>query len=76
MKPMKRIPQRQCDRCGKVYHRCHRIRLWTTTNFGHRDGWGKLEQKICCRCMSGAESQDLAHVYLPEFITPPPRRKS
>jgi hypothetical protein len=77
MTPMRRAPNRQCDRCGDTYYRCNRFRLWTVTNIGHRDGWGKVEQKLCCTCMDAADSRGVANLYLPDFPTVPrPKRRA
>jgi hypothetical protein len=43
------------------------------TNIGHRDGWGKLEHRLCIRCMDAADAQGIANIYLPGFY-PDPRR--
>ena len=55
---MSRKNYKICDRCRKPYLRSNRVRLWVATNFGHRYGWAKEEQKICCHCMKAAESYD------------------
>ena len=45
-----------CDKCRKPYLRSNKVRLWVATNFGHRYGWAKEEQKICCRCMKADDA--------------------
>lgn len=65
---------RHCDVCGKTYNRSNRVRLWISTNFGHRAGWLKKEQKICCRCLGEAEARETLHDINPQFVNKPGRK--
>lgn len=53
---------RKCDLCHKVYNRSNRIRVWTVRNFGHRDGWVKMDLKVCNRCMDDKQAQRMLSV--------------
>lgn len=58
----KRAP-RTCDRCGKPYWRSNTFRLWTIRNPGHRDGWGKIEEKLCNNCCNEGMARRTAVMY-------------
>lgn len=59
---------RECDQCHRTYYRGNRVRLWVITNPGHRLGWQKVEQKLCCACASGETAQRLLHEINPYFV--------
>jgi hypothetical protein len=42
---------RICTGCGGPYWRANRVRLWTTQNPGHRDGWQKVDDVYCTNCV-------------------------
>ena len=45
------IHHRQCDTCGKPYHRVNKLRVWVARNPGHRDGWISRDVRLCNFCM-------------------------
>ena len=59
---------RRCDLCDKRYYRSNRIRLWVATNYGHRSGWAKEEQRICCDCMNARQAQQVLMHINPTFL--------
>lgn len=59
---------RRCDMCGKRYYRANRIRLWVKTNYGHRAGWAKADQRICCDCMNARQAQQVLLDIHPTFL--------
>ena len=58
---------RICDRCRKPYWRSNRLRLWVLNNFGHRAGWYKEEQRICCHCLKAQEAQEQLRLINPKW---------
>lgn len=48
---------RECDLCGDPYLRVNRVRVWTTRNPGHRDGWELTDVRACIRCAPVAQVQ-------------------
>jgi hypothetical protein len=58
-----------CDRCGKTYWRSNRLRLWTTTNPGKRDGWAKDDVRLCTGCMAQSQARQAAHVVSARIVT-------
>jgi hypothetical protein len=67
--------QRVCDNCGSTYWRSNRVRVWTERNPGHRDGWQKMERKLCCNCVNEGQARRTAS-FLGLRIIPINRRKA
>lgn len=66
---MKKSDSRKCTRCGKKYYRSNRLRLWTGTNPGHRDGWRKEDVKLCTTCMPDSAAQGAAQLASAKIVT-------
>lgn len=64
-----------CDKCRKIYYRSNLVRAWVATNFGHRYGWVRGIQKLCCRCMSANEAKDMMREINPHWRPPKPVEK-
>jgi hypothetical protein len=62
--------ERRCDQCGKPYYRSNLVRLWVGTNFGHRAGWVRTIQRLCCRCMDAADAQAVLRDIDPKWRPP------
>lgn len=60
--------ERLCPLCHKTYYRSHRVRLWVGMNFGHRLGWKKVEQVVCCKCMGSPEARSVLHEVSPKLL--------
>jgi hypothetical protein len=58
-----------CSSCGKRYYRSNKIRLWVMQNPGHRLGWAKEEQAICCACIKGKMAKEILHDLNPQWMT-------
>lgn len=65
---------RECDRCGKPYWRVNRVHVWTVRNPGHREGWHKIEEKLCMKCCNEGQARRMA-VMVGVRIVPVNRRK-
>lgn len=48
---------RCCSECGAPYYRANRLRVWTSTNPGHRLGWIKEDLRLCIRCFDSRKAQ-------------------
>lgn len=59
---------RRCARCKKPYLRSNRVRLWVVTNMGHRLGWQKVEEVVCCRCMEANDAQQVLREVNPRYV--------
>jgi hypothetical protein len=72
----RRKPNRVCDRCGKIYYRASRMRLWTKTNPGHRDGWGKDDVRLCVSCMGSNAAKKAATLVSARIVSIDLRKKA
>lgn len=59
---MRAMSGKVCDGCGKPYYRANRLRLWTDRNPGHREGWRKLDEKLCLTCSDTRQTQRIVSV--------------
>jgi hypothetical protein len=63
----KRVHSRLCDGCHKPYYRSNLVRVWVVTNPGHRIGWVRVIQRLCCTCMRAADAQQVMREINPKW---------
>jgi hypothetical protein len=56
-----------CDICRKGYYRSNLVRTWIANNWGHRAGWVRVIQKICCHCLQAAEAREVLRDVNPKW---------
>jgi len=63
----RKFGSRICDRCGQVYFRVNKCHVWVAQNWGHRLGWTRSEQRVCCRCMGDREARAIVDEINPHW---------
>jgi len=69
MRKLRVIGGRRCSVCGKVYHRCNRIRVWTAVNPGHQMGWMVEDLKVCTTCFNAKKAQRVVSIATIALVT-------
>ena len=60
-RPRSRRP-RTCDICREPYFRRNLVEGWDKQNPGRRAGWNKTQIRICTKCMSAQQADNMLTV--------------
>lgn len=55
-------PARRCSQCGHPYYRVNAASLWTIRTPGKRLGWHKEIVKVCLKCMTKKQAEQVIRI--------------